>query len=173
MPEPILVHLNVVRPVGPFRADAPEAAYFFDALPKVFAATRGVRGLLWHDHATRLPSGRYVSPSELMALETSGTQDNPHIMTIAGWEDLAALQRFSYRDPSHAAGIQRLRDWVDRSEGPTTALWWAPRGPWPTPEAAWDRLTRLRRDGPGPEAFTLRARFTPDGAPEPRHAAGG
>lgn len=69
--------------------------------------------------------------------------------------------------------MARLRDWVDRSEGPTTVLWWTQAGVRTTPDASWERLTRLRRDGPGPEAFSLQTLFGPDGAPGPNDVSGG
>ncbi len=156
MSEHMLVHLNVVRPVGAFSAAHPNAVYFFEQLPKVFALAKADGDMLWHNHGARAPDGRYLEMTDLLAQNTSATEDNLHIMTMAGWRDLAAMQRFAYREPLHAEGIRKLKGWVDRSEGPTLALWWVPRGARVGLDEAWDQLARLRRDGPSDAVFTPR-----------------
>jgi len=44
-------------------------------------------------------------------------------------------------------------------------MWWVPEGSRPTVDESVARLERLWRDGPTPEAFTLKTAFDPDGAP--------
>lgn len=161
MSEYVLVHLNVVRPVGPFAADHPNAVYFFTQLPEVFSAARADGDLHWHHHGVRTRKGRYVDMRDMMALRTKGTEENFHILTMAGWRDAKALHRFAYREPLHRDGMLHLKDWVDRSEGPTMVLWWSPAGQRVALEDGWDRLARLRRDGPSAESFSLQNRFPP------------
>ncbi|MFL4469530.1 DUF3291 domain-containing protein [Tateyamaria armeniaca] len=163
MSEHMLVHLNVVRPIGPFSADHPNAQYFFGLLPLVFAQAKLDGDMFWHNHGARSPDGRYLEMTDILAQRTHATEDNLHIMTMAGWRDLAEMQRFAYREPLHAEGIRKLKGWVDRSEGATLALWWVPRGERVSPEEAWDRLGRLRRNGVSPDAFSLRQRFPAPG----------
>ncbi|WP_299620207.1 DUF3291 domain-containing protein [uncultured Tateyamaria sp.] len=162
MSEHMLVHLNVVRPIGAFSAAQDNAVYFFSQLPLVFARAKQDGDMFWHNHGARLPDGGYLELPGVMAHSTTATEENFHIMTMAGWRDLAAMQRFTYREPLHAEGIRRLKGWVDRSEGPTLALWWAPRGTRVSLDEAWDKLARLRRDGPSDTVFTPRtARAAP------------
>ena len=161
MSEHMLVHLNVVRPVGPFNADHPNARYFFGQLPLVFALAKQDGDMFWHAHGARSPDGRYVEMADILAQRTEATEDNLHIMTMAARRDLAAMQRFAYREPLHAEGIRKLKGWVDRSEGPTLALWWVPRGTRVSLEDAWDRLARLRREGPSDAVFTPRTAVAP------------
>jgi len=163
MREHMLVHLNVVRPIGPFTADHPNAQYFFGQLPKVFAQAKLDGDMFWHTHGARSPDGRYLEMADILAQRTDATEDNLHIMTMAGWRDVQAMQRFAYREPLHAEGIRKLKGWVDRSEGPTLALWWVPRGTRVSLDDAWDQLARLRRDGPSDTVFTPRTMI---GAPE-------
>lgn len=160
MSEHMLVHLNVVRPIGPFTADHPNAQYFFGQLPKVFAQAKADGDMFWHAHGARSPDGRYVQMADILAQQTDTTDDNLHIMTMAGWRDVAAMHRFAYREPLHRNGMKALRDWVDRSQGPTMVMWWATRGDRIGLDDAWDRLHRLRRDGPTLAAFTLQNRFS-------------
>ena len=156
MSEHMLVHLNVVRPIGPFTAAHPNAVYFFEQLPEIFALAKADGDMFWHNHGARAPDGRYLEMADLLAQNTSGTEENLHIMTMAGWRDLSAMQRFAYREQLHADGVRKLKGWVDRSEGPTLVLWWAPRGTRVKLEEAWDQLARLRREGPSDVVFTPR-----------------
>lgn len=155
----VLVHLNVVRPVGAYSAAHPNAKYFFGQLPRVFAAARADDGMLWHNHGARTPDGRYLGMDDILAHTSERTEDNFHILTMAAWRDVQAMHRFAYRDPLHREGMKRLRDWVDRSEGATMVMWWAPAGTRVAMTDGWQRLQRLRADGPTAEGFTLQERF--------------
>ncbi len=159
MSDHVLVHMNVVRPIGAFSAAHPNAIYFFQQLPKVFAQARQDGDLLWHNHGVRAPDGQFLDMEGLLAYTAQKTEDNCHIMTMAGWKDVQAMHRFTYREPLHINGMKTLRDWVDRSEGPTMVMWWVPRGTRVSLDDAWKKLVLLRGDGPSPEAFSLQTRF--------------
>ena len=159
MSEHMLVHLNVVRPIGPFTAAHPNAVYFFEQLPKVFALAKADGDMFWHNHGARSPDGRYLEMADILVQNTSATEENLHIMTMAGWRDVPAMHRFTYRKPLHRDGMKTLRDWVDRSQGPTMVMWWAKRGTRIALAEAWEKIQRLRNQGPSPEAFTLQQRF--------------
>ncbi|MEL8056111.1 MAG: DUF3291 domain-containing protein [Pseudomonadota bacterium] len=161
-----LIHLNVVRPLGAFSADVPEAQYFFQQLPIVFGDADQADGLRWHNHGIRLPDNSYLDLPQIFGLKTEWP-NNPHVLTMAGWDSAKALHSFTYRLRSHADGMKRLRDWVDRSEGPTMVMFWAERTRRVTLEEGWERLGRLRRDGPSEYAFTLQQRYdAPDAGDE-------
>ena len=159
----MLVHLNVVRPLGPFTASHPNAVYFFSQLPAIFANAKADEGLLWHNHGARMPGGGFADMDGLLALSTARTEDNFHILTMAGWRDAVALHRFAYRDPWHRKGMKTLRDWVDRSQGATMVLWWEKRGTRVTLKDGWSKLQHLRAHGAARDAFTLQQRFEPPG----------
>lgn len=160
MAEYDLVHLNVVRPLGPFSADLEETQYFISRLEPIMGLADETDDLLWHDHAAKVEGQGYLDLPDLFAIKTDGA-DNPVIMTMAGWTDAHALHRFTRRTKDHSEGIKTLRHWVDRSEGATLVLWWEPRGVKPSFEKAWSKLIMLRENGPTPEAFSLQARFDP------------
>ena len=150
-----------MRPLGPLREDVPERIFFLEQVLPIFQKGDEDDGMFWHQHGIRQADGSYLSLPDLLTLETDGGESNPHVMTMAGWRDVAAMHQFSHRMPLHVEGMKRLRHWVDRSEGPTMVMWWAPRGQRVELEDAWQRLQRLRADGPSPEAFTLQQRFDP------------
>ncbi|APX12953.1 DUF3291 domain-containing protein [Tateyamaria omphalii] len=161
MSKHMLVHLNVVRPLGAFSASHPNAQFFFGELPKVFARAKADDGMFWHNHGARMPDGSYGDMNDLLSLQTDRTEDNFHILTMAGWRDAKAMHSFAYRDALHRDGMKTLRDWVDRSEGATMVLWWAIKGTRVALEDGWNKLQNLRSNGPSAEGFTLQSRFPP------------
>jgi hypothetical protein len=52
-------------------------------------------------------------------------------------------------------------EWFERLAEAFLVLWWVPAGHRPSVEEAKDRLARLRRDGPSPDAFTFRSPVAP------------
>ena len=164
MSEYYLAHLNVVRPIGPFSASHPNALYFFSQLEAMFEAAKTFDGLHWHKHGARSPDGRLVDLVEFAKADTAGTEENLFVLTMAGWADAAALHRFAYRLDLHRQGLRALRDWVDRSQGATMAMWWVPQGVSVSLAEGWERLARLRRDGPTEAAFSLQKRYAPPDA---------
>ncbi len=71
------------------------------------------------------------------------------------WQSADALRGFVYRT-AHLEPMRRRREWFVPFDGPYLVLWWIPAGAVPTIAEAADRLDLLRRNGPSPEAFTLR-----------------
>jgi hypothetical protein len=59
----------------------------------------------------------------------------------------------------HLDFVRRRREWLQPMTEPFLVLWWVPAGHIPSIAEALDCLQRLRRDGPGPHAFTFREGF--------------
>jgi hypothetical protein len=90
----------------------------------------------------------------------------PDIMVnMSVWETLEALQDFTYRSGAHLDAIRRRREWFHKMPEQHLVLWWIPAGHLPDIDEALHRLDLLRRDGPGPSAFTFRE---PYDRPAPR-----
>ena len=103
--------------------------------------------------------------------------DNPLILfNLSLWESIEALENYVYRS-DHVAALRKRSDWFERPTKSPLALWWVPAGHIPDEHEAKARLEMLWRDGPGPEAFTFRERYSPDGEAmaqsTPRTACGG
>lgn len=84
------------------------------------------------------------------------------LVNMSVWESREALWNFAYRS-AHMDALRRRREWFLRMAEPITAMWWVPAGHLPSLDEARERLDRLRRDGPGPEAFTFRQAYDPAG----------
>ncbi|AGC43731.1 hypothetical protein MYSTI_02415 [Myxococcus stipitatus DSM 14675] len=89
--------------------------------------------------------------------------DNPLILlNMSTWESVETLFDFVYRS-EHVVPFRERRKWFLPVEGPPYVLWWVPAGHQPTVLEAKERLERLQREGPSPEAFDFRHRFpSPD-----------
>ncbi len=161
MTEHYLVHINAFRPSVGFSIDTEEAQFFFKQLQIIIEQAKTFEGLRWHNHGARSPLGDYLQLPELVGLRTDRMEDNPHIITMAGWTGPKALHEFAYRLGTHIEGMKMLRHWMDHTEGATMAMWWVPRGSRITIEDGWKKLSHLRANGPSREAFTLQDRFDP------------
>lgn len=137
-----LAQLNVARMKG--AKDSPVMQEFVASIDRINALADGAPGFVW-----RLQPGD-GDASALTALEHDGM-----LVTISVWRDLASLRSYVY-ESGHLDVLRRRREWFDPLGEASIVLWWVPRGHRPTIDEAFDRLGRLRRSGPGPEAFDFR-----------------
>lgn len=159
MTDYFLAHINVVRPNGAMSPDMPEVQYFFRQLQTIFEDAKSFEGLRWHNHGARMPDGRYLDMGEFITLATERGLDNPHVITMGGWDSPQVLHKFAYRLSSHMQGMKELKGWVDRTDGAIMGMWWVPKGERVTIEQGWDKLMYLRQHGPSQEVFSLQERF--------------
>jgi hypothetical protein len=141
-----VAQLNVARP----RADLadPSMADFVAGLARLNALADGAPGFVW-----RLQDS---DTGDATGLRPFG----PDIMlNMSVWASVDDLRAYVYRS-AHLDSLRRRNEWFHH-EGLDhyLVLWWIPAGTLPTVEEAWARLETLGRDGPGPEAFTLRQTF--------------
>ena len=152
-----LAQLNV----GMARAaiDSPELAGFMAGIEPVNAIADAAPGFVW-----RLEDGDGPGAT---ALRPCG----PDIMVnMSVWQDLESLRDFVYRNGPHLDFMRRRRAWFHPMAVPYLVLWWVPAGHIPGMDEALSRLDLLRRDGPGPQAFTFRDPYPPPvQAPVARH----
>jgi len=150
-----LAQINIGKLKAPI--DAPETAEFKNNLDRINALAESSPGFVW-----RL-TGEGNNATDLVAF------DDPLIITnLSVWESPSALGAFVYRS-GHVEIMRRRAEWFEALEV-FMALWWVPAGHEPTVAEAVARLELLRRQGPGPEAFTFREPYpAPDAhaAPAP------
>ena len=77
------------------------------------------------------------------------------MVNMSVWEDLESLRDFVYRNGPHLDFMRRRRSWFHPMAVPYLVLWWVPARHIPGLDEALSRLDLLRRDGPGPRAFTF------------------
>lgn len=104
------------------------------------------------------------SPGFVWRLVDEGTDDATNlrpfgedtIVNLSVWQTPKDLQAYMYRT-EHLEFLRRRREWFVPLGDAHSVGWWVPAGHRPDLAEAWDRLKKLRADGPSSEAFTLRA----------------
>ena len=85
--------------------------------------------------------------------------DDPRlIVNMSVWESLDALTACVYKS-GHLRVLSRRKEWFERLDTPSIALWWIPAGAPPTLEDGLERLDHLARHGPSERTFTFKAAF--------------
>ena len=151
----VLAQVNIGRLLAP--VDSPVLAGFMAALDPVNALADAAPGFVWR---LQTEDGNATA---VRAFEWDQAGSAGVIMNMSVWESVEALAGFVY-SPQHREVLRRRREWFERMQEAYTALWWVPRGHIPTTGEAEDRIRQLRREGPTPQAFTLRTHFPPPGA---------
>lgn len=144
-----LALLNVGRIREPL--DTPAMAGFTEALEPINALADASPGFVW-----RLTDG---DAGDATSIRPYG---DDLLVNLSVWESRETLWNFTYRT-EHLELLRRRREWFVRVDEPIIVLWWVPAGHRPTVGEALRRLERLRRDGAGPEAFTFREFYDPEG----------
>jgi heme-degrading monooxygenase HmoA len=150
MPAFHLAQVNIAIPIEPL--DSERLADFMANLDRVNARADASPGFVWR---MQDDSGNNT--------EIRGFDDDRVVINMSVWESLEALRAFVYSNRAHLDMLRRRREWFERM--PVYAvLWWVPAGHRPSVAEAEERLARLERLGPTPEAFTFREHFPPAGA---------
>jgi len=150
-----LAQFNIARLHQPL--DHPDTAPFVAALGIVNALAEAAPGYVW-----RLQDASGQSSSYVRAYD-----DPLLIINLSVWRTPEELRAFVFQT-AHTDFLRRRREWFERMTEAYLVCWWIPARSVPTPADAVERLELLRRDGPGPDAFTLRDPF-----PAPTVAAAG
>ena len=145
-----LAQVNIALPKAPL--DSEQLAGFVERLEPVNALADAAPGFVW-----RLQT----DDGDATSIRAFG--DDRLIVNMSVWTSVEALDAFVYRS-GHSDVLRRRREWFETMPELFTALWWIPVGTTPTIADAEERLEHLRRHGPTPRAFTLRAPFSPTAA---------
>ncbi|WP_433381981.1 DUF3291 domain-containing protein [Streptosporangium sp. CA-115845] len=124
--------------------DSPELAAFAAALDPVNRLAEATPGFVW-----RLKGGD--APQDTVRHEYG----DHLLINFSVWESREVLWDYVYRS-GHLEFLQRRREWFLRMAEPSSVMWWIPEGHEPLLAEGMERLERLRREGPTPEAFTFR-----------------
>ena len=148
-----IAQFNVGRLVVPI--DAPGSAGFAEALDEINALAERSPGFVWR---LQSDSGN--------ATDIHVTEDPLFIINLSVWRSIDELREYAYRS-AHKGYLARRREWFERHVEAHLVLWWVPSGHIPTTDEALERLQRLRREGPSPDAFTFTATYPPPATEDP------
>jgi hypothetical protein len=151
----VLAQVNIGRLAAPL--DSEQLAGFVAALDQVNAVADAAPGFIW-----RLQTEEGNATSLRVFEAEAGEADDGILVNMSVWESVEALGAYVYGQ-AHLALLRRRREWFTKMTDAYSAAWWIDRGHIPTTGEAENRLRHLRRQGPTPYAFTLRAHFPPPG----------
>ncbi|MEU0478021.1 DUF3291 domain-containing protein [Streptosporangium sp. NPDC006013] len=137
-----LAQLNIAHMRAP--VDSPELAPFAAGLDPVNRLAEATPGFVW-----RLKGGD--APGDTVKHDYG----DHLLINFSVWESREALWDYVYRS-GHLEFLQRRREWFLRTAEPSSVMWWIPEGHEPPLAEGMERLERLRREGPTPEAFTFK-----------------
>ncbi len=142
-----LAQLNIARMKYPL--ESPGMAGFVARLEEVNALADSSAGFVW-----RLQT----EDGDATAIDDFGAD---YLVNMSVWRDLESLREFAFRS-AHREVLARRHEWFEIMDEAYSVLWWIPAGTIPTLDEARARLERLRRDGPGAQAFTFARTFDPE-----------
>lgn len=144
MSEYHLAQLNIAKMKYPL--EAREMADFVARLEDINALADAAPGFVW-----RLQT----DAGDATGIDFFGSDV---IVNMSLWTGLDALRDFAFRS-AHRDVLARRREWFETLDEAYAVLWWVAAGHVPDLDEAAERLECLRRDGPGPRAFTFRQAF--------------
>lgn len=142
---------------------APEVQGFLRREPLNFAAAEKASGFVGRSGYLGEPGpeswGVQVFPR---FIKGSGFDSGPSSLSM--WADIESLMAFSYAGV-HAEALKNARHWNTKNDWPPLVLWWVEAGKRPDWDHAARKLEWLHDHGPGPQAFTFKQPYGPDGEP--------
>jgi hypothetical protein len=154
-----LIHFNCARPKDNFSPDNEFIKVFISVLPRIFSDGDAYEHLHWHMHGIRQQDGTWKDIDKVFPHDPK--LPTPDICTMGGWSSLEGMREFVYTGRTHPPGMRRLQEQLDRSDGASFVMWWAPREARFTIQDGWDKLVQLRENGPTPEAFDMKTATPP------------
>lgn len=139
-----LAQLNVARLRRPL--DAEENAEFVAALEPMNAIAEASPGFVWRLIDDTGQSSSFV--------DVPAIDDPLVIINLSVWRDLESLRHYVYKS-GHSSYLRRRQEWFEPTTQPSTVCWWTPVGTVPDVADAYDRLERLRVDGPSADGWSL------------------
>lgn len=149
--------INVARARAPL--DDPLLADFVAQLDEINALADRSPGFVWR-----------LQDETGSATDIQVEDDPLLIVNMSVWESREALFDYAYKS-GHRQVLSRRKEWFERLETPSLALWWVPVGIQPTLEDGLERLGHLARHGPSAQAFTFNTCFPAPRAATDRAAA--
>lgn len=143
-----LAQMNIGRLIAP--QDAPEVAEFTALLGPINALADEAPGFVW----------RITESDGDASLAYAYELDRNLLINLSVWRTRDDLWNYVYRS-RHLAVLQRRREWFQKAFEISSVMWWVPQGHRPTAREGMARLTKLREQGAGPEAFTFKEFYEP------------
>jgi hypothetical protein len=141
-----LAQVNIAKMLAPL--DNPIMADFVSNLETINNLAEASEGFVW-----RL-KGAYDNATSIKVYD-----DEFLLVNMSVWKDVDSLFRYAYQS-QHVEIFKRRKEWFEKMTQMHMALWFVPKGHFPSVEEATRRLDYLRANGETPYAFSFKKRFS-------------
>ncbi len=141
-----LAQINIAHMLAPL--DSAVMTDFVNNLDGINQLAEKSEGFIW----------RFIEDNSESAIKVF--HDDYIVVNMSVWQSTKALFNFTYRS-EHKNIFKRRKEWFSNIKEMHMACWYVPKGKYPTPQEAKDRLEYLNEYGESPFAFTLKSNFTP------------
>ena len=149
-----LAHVNIAWMHGTI--GEPVMSEFARRIDEINRLAEASKGFVW-----RVPESETTPAAlEVFRADFPGFDAARFLYNMSAWESVEDLRDYTLNS-AHAEMIVQRRQWLDSIAGANVALWWIPVGQRPTVPESAERLRRVRKFGPEPDAFSLRKSFPP------------
>lgn len=131
--------------------------------PMNFAAAERAPGFVGRSGYKGVPGPRSWGPLVFPRF-LSPQHDGAGVSSLSLWRDIESLMAFTYTGV-HADALKHARHWNVVQEWPPLVLFWVPAGRRPEWQDGVARLEMLFDHGSGPQCFTFKEPYDPDGRP--------
>jgi hypothetical protein len=142
-----IVQVNIARMIAPL--EDPLMAEFVALLDEINAIADRSPGFIWRLQ-TESGNATYLRPYE----------DEGILFNLSVWESVEQLKEYVYRS-AHSEVMRKRRQWFEKFDGPSMALWWVEAGHIPTIAEAKERLDNLQKYGESELSFSFKRLFAP------------
>ncbi len=140
-----LAQINIAQAKYPLESE--EMSGFTNRLDEINAIADIAEGFVWR-----------LQTEEGDATTLRVFPDPSLIVNLSVWENIDTLQNFIYKS-MHIELMQSKKNWFNKIEHASLALWWVPQGHIPTVDEAKEKLVLIDKNGSTPKAFTFAKPF--------------
>ncbi len=141
-----IAQINIAKMIG-VNIDDPIMKEFVDNLDNVNQLAENSEGFIWR-----------LKDENNNATDFNPYKDEQIIINISVWENIEALENFTYKT-FHTEFLKRRKEWFSKYGEAHYALWWIKNNEFPTIEEAVKRLDYLQKNKETNYAFSFRKRF--------------
>lgn len=146
MKEYYIAEINIARMKG-VNIDDPIMKEFVDNLDRVNNLAENSKGFVWR-----------LKDENNDATGFNPYNDEQIIVNMSVWETIESLEMFVYKT-FHTDFLKRRKEWFHTYGKVYTAMWWIPKGEFPTVQEAVDKLDYLQKNGVSNLVFDFRNKF--------------
>ncbi|MBX2870131.1 MAG: DUF3291 domain-containing protein [Acidiferrobacterales bacterium] len=140
-----LAQINIARAVDDLESETLKG--FVDRLEEINSLADNAAGFVWR-----------LQTVEGDATAIKAFDDPRIIVNLSVWESIESLSDFVYQS-THVELLKARREWFERMDQPSLAMWWVPVGSIPIVEEAKEKLEMIRQLGPTRDAFNFSGKF--------------